>query len=38
MEKGEQRSSWKGQKSAESRVLRVLAAVGVTGVAVAREL
>ena len=36
--KGERRSSLKGQKSAESRALRLLSAVGVTGVPVAREL
>ena len=36
--KGKRRSSLKGQKSAESRKLRLLSAVGATGVPVAREL
>jgi len=38
LRKGEKRSSQKGKKSAESRVLRLLSAVGVTGVPVARAL
>ena len=36
--KGERRSSQKGKKSAESRALRVLSAVGATEVPVARAL
>jgi len=38
LRKGERRSSQKGQKSAESRVLRLLSAVGATGVPVTRAL
>jgi len=38
LRKGERRSSWKGQKSAESRVLRLLSVVGATGVPVVRAL
>jgi len=38
LRKGERRSSRKGQKSAESRALRLLSAVGATGVPVARAL
>ena len=38
LRKGERTSSRKGQKSAESRALRLLAAVGVTGVPVAHDL
>ena len=38
LRKGERTSSWKGQKSAESRALRLLAAVEATGVPVAPEL
>jgi len=37
LRKGERRSSLKGQKSAESRALRLLSAVGATGVPVAGE-
>jgi len=36
--KGERKSSLKSQKSTESRALRLLSAVGATGVPVAREL
>ena len=36
--KGEQRSSQKGKKSAESRALRLLSAVGATEVPMARAL
>jgi len=38
LRKGERRSLQKGQKSAESRALRLLSAVGATGVPVARAL
>ena len=38
LQKGERRSLQKGQKSAESRALRFLSAVGATGVPVARAL
>jgi len=38
LQKCEQRSSQKGQKSAESRMLRLLSAVGATGVPVTRAL
>ena len=38
LRKGERRSSRKGQKSAESRALRLLSAVGATGVPFARAL
>jgi len=38
LRKGERRSSQKGKKSAESRALRLLSAVGATEVPVARVL